>query len=251
MSVNSNKNIGIICNSKELFLAFRRALYLFLPGTIFYFIDTNVIENQSNIHRIPSPKKAGILIAFFSTDEENQKVCQSIKFLRIKGRLQYPLIFYSFSNEKSLLKLFDILTYGENSHRYLPLPLNLHTFIDAIPSLIPMSDGNYTNFCKEYSERHKDFYKEKILPLLETVNKTDAIEKWLNDFELLVEDLISKTPSTCHKKIEFQGVTATLGYHLKDEILKLKKSKGEQTDLTRIKGLLNSWYKFVTNHFFE
>jgi len=190
MSISVNKkSIGIICNGKELFLSLKRALTLFFTNANFYFYCTNIIDkDQFNVVRVPKEKEAGCLIAFFTTEEENQKVCQFIKYLRIKGRLRFPLIFCSSSSGELLQNLFDILTYGENSHRYHPIPIDIHTFIRTIFSAAPMSSGNYTLFCTEYSEKHKEFYKKKILPLLGKADKKDVWTEWLNDLELLIEE---------------------------------------------------------------
>jgi len=210
-------------------------------------IDTDHLD----IVNIPKVKKDGVIIAFFSTiDEENMKVCQLIKYLRIKGGLQFPLIFCSFLRCDLLQNQWDILTYGEKSHRYHPIPMDIRTFIKTISSAVPMSDGNYTLFCKEYSGKHGEFYKNKILPLLNKANVNDV--KWLERFELLIEEMISNTPLTCHKRIKFQGIEDPLANHLREAFKQLSHSKTlHENELTKIKKLLDRWFQLVINETFE
>lgn len=260
MSTNVNKRkkvIGVICNNKELFLSLKRALSIFFPKTDFYFYDISILhKDRFNDVQVSGNKNGGVLIAFFTGDEENIKISQLIKYLRIKRELRFSLIFSSFSRGEELQKRYDVLTYGGNSHLYQPFPIDLDTLFKSISSAYPMSVSNYALFCKEYSERHKEFYKKRVLPLLKKADRETNQIKWLNDLERLINDMTRNTPSTCHEKVEYSGEVKSLADHLMVEIIGLKKLYNEKetfhrAELSKIRTLLDYWFKVVSNKTFE
>jgi len=251
--VVKKKVIGIICDSKELFLSLKRALALSFPAVIFYFYDTGLAEKDS-FDKVETPifKEEGVLIAFLPYDEENLRVCRFVKYLRIKRGLRFPLIFCSFISGETLQGDYDVLTYGRKSHSYCPIPIELSMLVETISSVDTMSDGNYRLFFRQYSGKHREYYEKEVLPLLAQFNDIER-EDFIEKLEGLIYELISNTPLTCHKEIWYNGGKRTLSWHLYSEMDRLKSfNETLQTEnLAGIRELLNQWYKLVMDKTFE
>lgn len=249
--------IGMICDNKELFLSLRRALNLSFPKASFYFYDSSPLEGTwIDSVEIPKYKKAGALLALFGQNEGDNNVCGVIKYLRIKGGLQFPLIVCSFAKAEDMERRYDVLTYGGSY--YFPIPMDLSALTNLISSAIPMSDGNFRLFYKQYSGRHREFYEGRILPALKRVEniKSDRAEKdnAISTLDKTILELIGNTPITCHERIENQGKINTLSYHLTNGMSRMKIVNNERQmseELLNMKYLLDCWYELIKDKTLE
>jgi hypothetical protein len=257
------KAICIISNSRELFLSLRRALRLSFPEAEFYFYDTGIVE-KGWIDDVESPRymkaEAGVLIADFLHDsEESLRVCRFIKYLRIKKGLQFSLIFASIAGMSDMKKRYDILNYGPRSHLHSQIPIDLSRLVNTISISIPMDKDIHKKFCKEYSEKHQQFYEQQILPLLKEGNEI-ALKynrsKWagfIEDLYVVLHYLGKETPLTCHEKVLYKrNKNQELGILLESEVAELsRKDVPRKEDLRELSFLLDCWFSLVTQKNFE
>lgn len=251
--------ICIICKNQELFLSLKRALKAYFPDTHYYFYDIDLIE-EGNFDNIPCTnfKKAGVLIAFFMHDEENEKTSQFIKYLRIKRNIRFPLIFCSSLKEEVLNELYGIFGFGismnkyKSSNVYITIPLELTNLRKAISGSTPLSDVNYEFFIERFSGRHVSLYNDKIKPLMEELQqasfKSQEYFSVIGRIEQLIYEMIGITKRTCHYPIPSDEGKTTLGQRLINAIEGLK---NKQDEVEKLKLLMDQWLELVTNKTFE
>jgi hypothetical protein len=253
------KAICIICKNQELFLSLKRALKTYFPNTCYYFYDTEIIEkdNFDNMY-CPSFKKEGVLIAFFIHDEENERISQAIKYMRIKKGNRFPLLYCSFLNEKELNERYGIFGFGismnkyKSSNAYFTIPFELTTLKKAISDSTPLDDENYGFFIERFSGRYIDLYNNEIKPLLEKLQQTifNSSEYFsiTNRIEPLIENTVKITRKTCHNPVPGDQDKIPLGQRLINAIEGLKSNPDE---VKKLDFLLNKWLELVTNKSFE
>jgi hypothetical protein len=245
------RTICILCNKKELFLALKRSLHIFIPKAKCYFYNTTQLcwKRICDIQTL-SHNNSGTIIAFF-LGSDDQLTCRIIKYLRIRKKLKYSLVYCSLTNNHKMIAQYPVLTYGASSHKYCSLPINMDVLVDIILLSSPMSDGNHALFCREYSEKHKELY-DSIMPLLKKIISKDGRNECIIELEKLIGHLINNTPVTCHKIIMFHKVNNSLLDHLRNEVVALRnQADNNNINLSGIIFLLKYWLNHVTMDIYE
>lgn len=149
MPISMNKKaVGIVCNSKELFLSLKRALSLFSPNVGFYFYDTSTTGSQFDLSLSRSNlRKCRLIITVACLDTKASKIIRLIHHLR--SDLAWEGSFLAIVNredEKQQLKEANIM--GERTegfrfgqlpgHAVICLPFLLTDFLDEVAKLKDM-----------------------------------------------------------------------------------------------------------------
>lgn len=154
MSIRLNKKaIGIICNSKELFLSLKRALTLFFPNASFFFYDTITTDNQFYLPLVRGTNfrskllKYRLIIAVAHWDTKPLEIIRLVHHLR--SDLAWEGSFLAIVNEEEeKQRLREINLIGERAERFrfgqLPghaviyLPFLLTDFLNEVAKLEDM-----------------------------------------------------------------------------------------------------------------